>query len=48
MQLFNYALNISDIQRVYREGPFPSNLLKKLGITGYGVRAPIYKLEAKA
>lgn len=48
MQAFNYALNSSDVQKVYKEGPFTASVLRTLGMTGYGVRAPIYKMQAGA
>lgn len=48
LQAFNYALTVSDIQKVYKEGPFSANLLQKFGVTGYGVQSPIYKLKSVA
>jgi hypothetical protein len=45
MQAFNYAMNSSDVQNVYKEGPFTASILRNLGMTGYGVRTPIYKMQ---
>jgi hypothetical protein len=47
MEFFTNALNISDVNNIYKRGPIQSNWLQKLGITGYGVRTPVFKLNAQ-
>jgi hypothetical protein len=48
MEFFTYALSVNDVSKVYNKGPNPSNWLQKIGISNYGVRAPLYKLQAVA
>lgn len=47
LEFFTYALNISDVYNIYKKGPIQSNWLQKFGISGYGVRSPVYKINAE-
>ena len=47
LEFFTYALNISDVNNIYKKGPIQSNWLQKLGISGYGVRTPVFKINAE-
>jgi hypothetical protein len=47
MEFFTYALNISAVQSIYKKGPMQSNWLQKLGISNYGVRTPVFKINAE-
>lgn len=47
MEFFTYALNISDVYNVYKKGPIQPNWLQKLGISGYGLRTPVFKVNAE-
>jgi hypothetical protein len=43
--IFNYAINISDVKSLYKKGPFSTTdtILSKLGFGDYKMRMPIYK-----
>jgi hypothetical protein len=43
--IFNYDLNQNDIFKEYNSGPF-SGMLSSLGLSSYGLRSPIYKLNS--
>jgi hypothetical protein len=43
---YNYALTLRQIQRVYAWGPGSASFLTRLGLPAYGVRSPVYKLDA--
>jgi len=43
--MFNYDLNKNDIYKLYKDGPV-NTFMTSLGIGAYGLRNPIYKLEA--
>lgn len=43
--IFNYDLNQNDIYKEYNNGPF-SGMLSSLGLSSYGIRNPIYKLNS--
>lgn len=43
---FNYALTQNEIKSLYARGPYPKTLLSYLGLGSYGIRAPVYKLNA--
>jgi hypothetical protein len=45
--IFNYELNKNDIYKEYRSGPI-NGILASLGIGAYGIRNPIYKLNANS
>ncbi len=47
VEFFTYALNISDVNNIYKKGPIQPNWLQKLGISGYGVRSPVFKVNAQ-
>lgn len=44
-QFFNYALNMQQVKKNYQSGPMPGGLLAMLGLSQYGFRAPVYKLN---
>jgi len=43
--LFNHDINKNDIYREYKSGPF-NGVMTRLGLDGYGIRNPVYKLNA--
>lgn len=43
--LYNYDLNKNDIYKEYNKGPL-NGLLTSMGIGGYGLRNPVYKLNS--
>jgi hypothetical protein len=43
--IFNYDLNQNDIYKEYNSGPF-SGMLSSLGLSSYGLRSPIYKVNS--
>jgi hypothetical protein len=45
VSIYNYDLNKNDVYKEYSNGPF-NGLLSRLGLDGYGLRNPIYKLKA--
>jgi hypothetical protein len=45
LQFFNYALTQKEIQKLYSNGPVQQTILSMLGLSTYGVRAPIYKID---
>lgn len=45
LEFFNYAISINDVKRIYVNGPFSKNFLAMLGISSYGVRSPVYKID---
>jgi hypothetical protein len=45
LEFFNYAISINDVKRIYVHGPFSRNFLAMLGISSYGVRSPVYKID---
>ena len=42
---YNYAISQNDVQRIYNTGPRGSNVLGALGLSEYGVRSPVYRLD---
>jgi hypothetical protein len=42
---FNHSLSINQVQSIYAKGPMKSSLMRKLGISQYGVRNPVYRLD---
>ncbi|PNH08594.1 hypothetical protein TSOC_004826 [Tetrabaena socialis] len=44
-RFYNYALTQKDINGVYAAGPSATSLLARLGLAGYGMRTPIYRIE---
>lgn len=45
LEFFNYALNQNEVRSIYQNGPISKSWLSLLGITQYGVRSPVYKLN---
>lgn len=45
LQFFNYALTQKEIQKLYSSGPVQQTILSMLGLSTYGVRTPIYKID---
>jgi hypothetical protein len=45
VEFFNYALNNTEVRKAYESGPLAKSWLSWLGITQYGVRSPVYKLN---
>lgn len=45
LQYFNYALTQKDIQRVYNSGPVKQSILSMIGLSSYGMRSPIYRID---
>lgn len=43
---FNYALTQGEISSMYRKGPYPKTILSYLGLGNYGVRSPVFRLDA--
>jgi len=48
LEYFTYGLSVGDVYNIYKRGPIPSSLLQKVGITNYGLRSPVYKMNAQA
>lgn len=48
MEFFNYALSQDDCKDIYKQGPIKQTFFGKLGLGNYGVRTPVYKIEAAA
>ena len=46
VQFFNYALSASQVSAIYNTGPTDTNLLRSLGVPEYGVRSPVYRMDA--
>ena len=42
--LFNHDINKNDVYREYKNGPF-NGMMSQLGLDGYGLRNPVYKLN---
>lgn len=47
LEYFTYGLSVNDVYNIYKKGPIPSTWLQKVGITNYGLRSPVFKLNAK-
>lgn len=45
LQYFDYALNQDEIRAVYNGGPVKGTKLSKFGVSQYGMRTPVYKLN---
>ena len=45
LQFFNYACTQKDIQKVYKQGPVIQSILSMLGLSTYGMRSPVYKID---
>lgn len=42
---YNYALTQKEIRNIYSRGPYPKSLLSFIGLSSYGLRSPLYKIE---
>lgn len=45
-RFFNYAVMPNSILATYTAGPTSTSFLSKLGLAGYGLRSPIYRIDA--
>lgn len=45
LEFYNYAMSVSEVRKVYMGGPFARNLLNMLGVSSYGIRSPLYKID---
>lgn len=45
LEYYNYAISLNDVKKIYMNGPFSKNFLNMIGISSYGVRSPIYKID---
>lgn len=45
LQFFNYACTQKDMQKIYNQGPVQTSILSMLGLSAYGVRSPVYKMD---
>lgn len=46
LEFFNYAFtNQGQVSGLYKNGPIKKNILQQLGITNYGVRSPLYRID---
>jgi hypothetical protein len=45
VEYFNYALTIKEVKKCYETGPLSSGFLSKFGLSQYGFRSPVYKLN---
>ena len=45
LQFFNYAVSINEVKKIYMRGPLSKNFLQLIGISSYGMRSPIYKID---
>lgn len=44
-RFFNYALTSREINSIYGSGPNSTSIFSRLGIAGYGLRSPVYRVE---
>lgn len=45
LEFYNYAISLNDVKKIYMGGPFSKNFLNMIGISAYGMRSPIYKID---
>jgi disulfide oxidoreductase YuzD len=45
VEFFNYALTMEQVKKAYESGPVPSGMLSKLGLSQYGFRSPVYRMN---
>lgn len=43
---YNYAVTTKEIGSLYKAGPSSSSFFAKLGLAGYGLRSPVYRIGA--
>lgn len=46
IQYFNYSCTQKDMQQIYKAGPVKQSILSMIGLNAYGVRTPLYKIDA--
>lgn len=45
LQYFNYACTQKQMQQLYKAGPVKQSILSMIGLSTYGVRTPVYKVD---
>lgn len=45
LEFYNYAISLNDVKKIHMNGPFSRNFLNMIGISAYGMRSPIYKID---
>jgi hypothetical protein len=46
LEFFDYAFTSQNqVNKIYKSGPVSQSILQRLGITEYGVRSPLYKID---
>lgn len=46
LEFFDYAFTSQNqVNKIYRSGPVHQSILQRLGVTEYGIRSPLYKIE---
>lgn len=45
LQYFNYACTQKQMQQIYKAGPVKQSILSMIGLSTYGVRTPVYKID---
>lgn len=45
-KFYNYAMTQKDMMSFYNQGPISKSILSFLGLSNYGIRAPIYSLDS--
>jgi hypothetical protein len=45
LQYMNYACTQKQMQQIYKSGPVKQSILSMIGLSTYGVRAPVYKID---
>ena len=46
LEFFDYAFTTQNqVNKIYKSGPVSQSILQKLGVTEYGVRSPLYKID---
>ena len=46
VEFFNHAVSQTAVRDIYRQGPVTQSLLGRMGLPDYGLRSPVYRLEA--
>jgi hypothetical protein len=45
LQVYNYALSPSEVAKIYAAGPSSPSIFAKIGLAGYGLRSPVFKMD---
>lgn len=46
LEFFDYAFTTQNqVNKIYKSGPVSQSILQRLGVTEYGVRSPLYKID---